>query len=321
MYRCIWLLMLLACAVVASLADGFATRVAWPGGYITTDEDAPTTQYPLTHMLDGNPATAWVLNKQLAGSRDANHGKGRCFDIMLPHGVKADGIGIINGYAKSRAIYRRNNRIRQIQVASGWEQTIRLKETISLQQFTLKEPVTDVEITIEDVAVGKDDDTCISELVLYYKGKPIPWSLTPTVVTNPSSHGDCGCGGGPDYTLQRLDGSLVKSPNDNPITFIAYAFQPGSERILLSAKHHAYLYDLRKGEYRFQTEFANHLEMLGWQDAHVAWLTFTQQINDEGDSRWFRLTDGETISFQEVRVKKAQEPKLCVVGEGPNYGR
>jgi len=332
-----WWMLLIALILCATVkADGYFSAVQWPGWRIETDEDALGWRYPVTNMLDGNPRTTWVYDKTLSYQMDVTfpgsqfrHGASKRLTVRTDdqRQVAIDGLGIINGYAKSRDIYRRNNRIRSLSVTlygkDGRTTVYQLNESLKLQRITFAPTaITGLELRFPKIDAGPDDDLCISELVLFSHGKPIPWCLTPALLTNGSSHGDCGCGGGPDLELRRQDGSLLRSPHSNPITFIAAARQPGSNTMLLSAAHHLYLFNMATAAYRYHCEYQGAVarEGMGWIDAKTARIALEPTLDDTRHRRWYRLTTGRQIRFLPTNLPANNMPNFLPGVQGPNYG-
>ncbi|MHB9107472.1 MAG: NADase-type glycan-binding domain-containing protein [Armatimonadota bacterium] len=333
MYRFLWLLLAVSLCLAAR-ADGAFATVQWPGWLVETDEDYLSTQYPLANMLDGNPQTAWVFNKKLSykpAPGDAyRHGQGTELRLRTDDGraVAIDGIGIINGYAKSAETYRKNNRIRAITVDTrgflpngGAVTTLQLEDTPTLQKFALP-PASIVRLSIAFTAVdpGPADDLCISELVLYHQGKPVHWGLTPIVVAHDSSHGECGGGGGPYFELRTRGNMPMASPEGKQIRFLAVARQPGSSTLLLGAEHRYYLYDLAKSKYLYQGPFSGTLDTLGWEDEDTAYLALSPRVFDTAHRSWYRLAIGRKITLRKTDLPAEKTPALREGARGPNYG-
>jgi len=329
-----WWLLLAVSLCIAARADGAFATVQWPGWLVETDEDYLSTQYPLANMLDGNPQTAWVFNKKFSYKPlpgDAyRHGQGTVLRLCTDDGreVAIDGIGIMNGYAKSAETYRKNNRIREITVDTRDANpdgkgvtTLQLEETPALQKFALPSTST-AYISIKFTAVdpGPADDLCISELVFYYKGKPIDWGVTPIVVAHDSSHGDCDCGGGPYFELRTTANKPMASPEGEKITFLAVARRPGSSTLLLAAEHKYYLYDLAKSKYLYQGPFTGTLDAMGWKDEDTAYLALAPQVFDTAHRSWYCLTLGRKITLRKTDLPAENTPALREGARGPNYG-
>jgi hypothetical protein len=252
-------------------------------------------------MLDGNPHTAWVFHK---GWRDLPPGESWGYsdtpDASFNHGVGAtiyisadqdtafvcDGIGIINGYAKNGDSYRRNNRITQIALHCfgpnvHWHKSYALRETRALQRIPLPHlRLSYFSFNIDAVQTGMDDDLCISELVLYHGNTPIPWRLTPTVLSTPMME----CDGRPTYTLVR--GHRVVALNGHPDTTYSGFPQAHTSRVLLLAKQQLYLYDLRRNVCVWRRAFTGTAERIGWQSPTQALL---QTVDARKHIYWYRL--------------------------------
>lgn len=305
------ILIALCAAGVIALADGTGTGVQWPGWRIMTSEEVGGTRYPITSMLDGNPATAWVYHKARQDpSPDAGtgfrHGAGTHITIdtsyfRRPGSFVADGLGLINGYAKNEAVYRRNNRITKIHVyclgnGGQWGGTFTLQQTQRLQRIAFPHRRWRyIDIAVEAVAAGPDDDLCISELVLYCGGKPVPWQVTPGVLFNNSD--GCGEGGGLRYALLRIAADDTLQPAEAAFRAIrGIAMQPESPRVLWYANGALYLYDMRRNAVLLKRPLARVI-FFGWVNSRTAFIaTAGKRGND-----WHRL-DSRRRTVQPCRA-------------------
>ena len=127
-------------------------------------------KYPLGQMIDGNARTTWVFEGTKTIVPEIT--------ITLPKGVRPEKLVIINGYAKSRSLYDRNNRITAVSVAAargGNSVVHRLGETMKKQEVMLGDAV-DGSIVIRVTGLKKGsayDDTCISELDIVAAGRSL----------------------------------------------------------------------------------------------------------------------------------------------------
>ena len=277
-YLCCWLLLLLC------LAPLCAESIAWPGWEVYTlgndgDSDSYSFAYPITNMFDGNPRTACVrdgLHISSTGEEKYDHGIGTYFRIENTGKVPiiCDGIGIINGYAKNQEIYQRNNRITQITIDClcpdkknpkgpnvDWKKTYALQETMEVQRLPLPHlHLWAIEITIDAVLSGKDDDLCISELVLYRGNTPISWGLTPTVRLSSYT----------DFTLSKLihGDQFVKLDGHSGTDFLVCPHPKAPWILLLTeiGSNVFYLYDLRRDVCLWRQPFSGDGEGIGWQN-------------------------------------------------------
>lgn len=149
-----------------------------------TLSDGKVAYFP-QYVYDNDLNTAWV-----EGARGPGIGESITLKLTPYAFGKHAGaylikkIGIINGYAKSEAIFHANNRVKKIKVAyfyktGDWgdevaspklSETFELKDTMEMQFIELKEPklISEIEFTILDVYKGKKyDDTGISEIRVY----------------------------------------------------------------------------------------------------------------------------------------------------------
>ena len=288
-----WIVIFFIVTTVAAWADGCPVGVRWPGWYLCTTEEMIGKRYPITNMVDGDPATAWVYYKYWkdlpAGTTpstgiDHRYGHGTDVHITLftstfdhTSTFVVDGIGLINGYAKSSSTYWRNNRITKIHVyASGehdnWGGNFPLNETRAVQHINLPhQRYNNIDIRIDGVSTGMDDDLCISELVLYNHGKPVPWQLTRTVLANDMIE----CCGNPTASLYTHAGGKL-TPADRAFRIIAgVAQQPGTSRMLLYAGDTLYLYDMQRSTVLRRRSLPGAMRM-GWLTPQQA-IIFTRR--------------------------------------------
>ena len=235
-----------------------------------------------------------------------------------------DGIGIINGYAKSPQLYARNNRIHEITITITraddhklWSKNFTLHDSYTLQQlhFPLLHACI-VKLTVNKVGVGPDDDLCISELAFYNHGKQIPWHLTPNVAYNlGSTHSDCGgsesCYGVMDSHGVDRRANYWGDMDDQHVVKI-YALQPGTSNILMATERHVYLYNLRTDEVLSQHVFTGFIQSMGWVTWHTALIgTYhdNAEIVNAGPLHWYRLDFPADRVNQTNVVKGKGQPK------------
>lgn len=310
--------------------------VQWPGWQIETNEYTQSTRYPLSQMFDGNPATAWVYHKAWRdlppgmcwGESDNpeenfNHGIGT--KIILSTDVcndgetfTADGIGIINGYAKNQAIYRRNNRITRIYVTcegenQPWEKLCGLKESMQLQRISFpRQELLTITLEIDDVDVGADDDLCISELVFYNHGKFVPWRATTTVLYNYYY----GCSGDPViyYSLLKMNGQPVHH-HGKPVNYlIGKARLPDTGISLLGADNTLYIYNFTIGKFIAEQTFPGSIDQLGWIDNEHAVVRISGK---RGKVRWYSFI---LPSLRWKAIPAPRCPSFLPGTEQPYYG-
>lgn len=119
--------------------------------------------YAVSNLTDHNYNTAWV--EGVAGT-----GIGQSVKFTFINECKPTNIQIINGYAKSQAIYLKNSRPNKLKLtySDGSTQIIDLKDTSTLQTFPINctSKLKWVKIEILNVYKGTHyEDTCISEIM------------------------------------------------------------------------------------------------------------------------------------------------------------
>ncbi len=119
--------------------------------------------YAVSNLSDHIYATAWV--EGVAGT-----GIGQSIKFTFKEEFKPINVQIINGYAKSQAIYLKNTRPSKLKLifSDGSTQIIDLKDISTLQTFPINSSSKLKWIKIEILNVYKGthyDDTCISEIM------------------------------------------------------------------------------------------------------------------------------------------------------------
>lgn len=221
--------LLLAQWPAAVLADHVPTEIMWPGWCLQSGEELyqqdsdKFPDYPLTHLLDGDPNTCWVYRGKPPKEKpafEADYMVAKPWIRLVPcWPVTLDGIGVINGYAKSDKLYYRNDRAAKIRITlneenyairpQGAEQTsleTTLADEKDVQKISFKrQKVCWLKIEITQVRPGKVHDLCISELELYYEGKKVDPCMPAAVRYSPGD--ECGCG--MEFTWIRRSGKRL----------------------------------------------------------------------------------------------------------------
>jgi hypothetical protein len=137
--------------------------------------------YPAQNIADLSKETAWVAGK--------NGGIGESITLTLTKPAHIDQIGIIPGYAKSKALYFANNRIKELEVTVNGGRPItatlpdeynsfalgskKAYQLVDLGQYTGDAKT--ITLTVKQVHPGsKYNDTCISEVLLRTRLKTKP---------------------------------------------------------------------------------------------------------------------------------------------------
>jgi hypothetical protein len=126
--------------------------------------------YDIDNIFDNDDNTAWV-----EGAEGDGIGEWVQFDFDKEY--KVGRIDIISGYSKSRAIFKANNRIKNLELifSDGSKISLDLKDTMDLQQIKIEPRVTkSIKFVIKDVYKGsKYKDACISEMKLWESAKEV----------------------------------------------------------------------------------------------------------------------------------------------------
>jgi hypothetical protein len=148
----------------------------------STLEPQAGNSYEPEKVFDNDYATAWVEGK--TGSGIGEELIIHCAPSIAGGKIQGnwllDGIGIVNGYAKSSSAFQNNNRIKTVTLTIGsfndrgekvfTEKTYHLDDTMKLQRidFPHMTEAAEIQLKIAEVWKGKKyDDTCISEIIFY----------------------------------------------------------------------------------------------------------------------------------------------------------
>jgi hypothetical protein len=242
-------------------ADWCPTYTAYPGWEILSCEDAyvnpalpdGTRRYPLSNLVDGDPRTVWVFEGIKWDGKERSDGY-RPWKVNHPfrgglHQWVAvqclaeeppfvDAVGIINGYAKDAATYQRNNRISRLrlQVARTWfseptwSKTVQLSHTLQTQVIAIpRQRAGFVSFLVEGVEQGKDNGLCISEVQLFYRGRPLVERPTPYVVYSPGD--ECGCGL-TYFLVDRAGAPVLAGSPARPVRGNTYRFPAAGKQVV-----------------------------------------------------------------------------------------
>lgn len=124
--------------------------------------------------FDGDPLTAWI-----EGNKDS--GIGGYITLELDKEITCDRIEVSPGFFDKRW-WMDNNRVKELEVVFGNEKrTMQFNDIMEPQSDKFKEPVKFRKISfyIKDVyRAAKSNDTAISEIAFYFKGKKVELDLT-----------------------------------------------------------------------------------------------------------------------------------------------
>lgn len=124
-----------------------------------------SNSYRTRNLFDNERATAWV-----EGERDDGIGEWLVLDFGEPRNVGS--IELRNGYTKNDDIYRKNNRVRDIEIltSAGEKRVFTLSDSGAFQRIDLSDfsEMRWLQLRIRSVYAGsKYSDTAISELRIY----------------------------------------------------------------------------------------------------------------------------------------------------------
>lgn len=200
------------CSPIWACGSG-PTHVEWGAWKIETSENLYSgrkyNSYPLFNLVDGDPKTAWVFS-----------GTGKCWDTIKKQvrlkeepsfllilssksPIQADELWIRTGFDKSDALWKRNNRVKRMEVTAylqhgksptTWKKNVSLTDTRGWHKIALPQgEIQSLTLNLEEFYRGTDNDIALSELALYRNGKKLDWQLPATVLVDDGSQDD-GCG-------------------------------------------------------------------------------------------------------------------------------
>lgn len=183
-------------ATPATTSESMATPTTLriPGWTIQTNEalhlGSRYPEYTIQNMLDGDLKTAWI-HKSVEEADLGDWPGPFAIRIRGDQAVRLDGILIVNGFAKTSAIYRRNNRTRQVQIfdeAGVMVADQKLPESMTWQQIRLPDrPYRELTIHLTDIRRGRDNDVAISDIRLLSTGIPVFWRLRDAMAYTPGA--------------------------------------------------------------------------------------------------------------------------------------
>lgn len=222
-----------------SAADYSPTCSIWPGLKVMTSEDlyrgSKYKSYPISAMLDGDPATAWVfkavpLRKDDISTRQFWGGdKSVAFEFEKP--ILIDGFEIMNGYNKSVETFYRNDRVTALRVMTADIQAEFAKDLVAkakLEDYMgwhkvniPKRRYSTLKLLFDEVAKGSERDLCISEFRFTLDGKPVDLHLPKAFMETSGS--ECGCG--TEFSAASMDGRDLHCV-DNISEGASYGYSP-----------------------------------------------------------------------------------------------
>lgn len=141
--------------------------------YPVLNEYKDPGRYGFTNIVDGDLKTCFAEGNE--GSR---------FDITIEfkNPISLDEIKIVNGYAKNIAVFKNNNRLKSVRLYFSdrnkkliFKKDFTLIDDLKYQSLSFNEMlVAGISIISNDVFEGaKYNDTCVSEIKFYNKGKEV----------------------------------------------------------------------------------------------------------------------------------------------------
>ena len=140
--------------------------------FLWTDWNKFQENYHPSYILDGDPATAWVEGADSSG-------KGEWIRIHLSpvEGATKVRLRIQNGYHKSKALHRKNARLKKVEIVAlpgNHAHTAELADSMDWQEIAFEQPagkLEAIELRAQEVYEGATyTDLCVSDLEIYVTG-------------------------------------------------------------------------------------------------------------------------------------------------------
>lgn len=201
--RFIWFVLLFTVAIPAQADfyrsetevgnhDGYrATKIWWKNWSVSSSEglwkSRSHRQFPLSHLFDGDAATTWADSSARKTSEIDGPWRTR-FGLRInpENSARIDELWIMNGYNKNRDLFKRNDRIieMQIWINDTKVKTVRLSDRMGWHKIKLPpNNFRNVGLLFTGIRKGDgpDNDVCVSELALRYKCRKIEMKMPQSI--------------------------------------------------------------------------------------------------------------------------------------------
>ncbi len=170
-------------------ADRINTRVETPDWSVESSEciwaGARHTSYPLWHLMDGRPETAWAFSglaypKLTPEAKSAGVTEEFWIRFVPARPTAIDELRIMNGYNKSDAHFFRNSRVTEIKIFDSYPyeysasgdvlrtpvRTVALSDKPGMKSVRVpKKRYTELYVLFSGITKGQIDDLCVSEMM------------------------------------------------------------------------------------------------------------------------------------------------------------
>ena len=169
--------------------DGYrSTTVWWKNWVIRSSEElyerkSAKVDFPLTNLFDNDPRTTWADGNPRRTLRSQSPWRTRfALNVQAQNSARIDELWIMNGDNRSRDLFKRNDRIAEMQI---WINDIKVKTVRIFDHMgwhKIKLPPNNfhsVGLLFTGIrkGAGPDNNVCVSELALRYEGRKIDMKL------------------------------------------------------------------------------------------------------------------------------------------------
>lgn len=208
------LLALWAAVLVLStpaFADGFH-GYSWPGWKLSSSEITNSesgennvrngrVEFPMSQLIDGDPSTTWAYYEASDATWKKVHGDKsrkdipRSVSLHSEKSIVADELWLMNGYNRRADLFKRNDRVVRVRIHLNGKpiKEVALSDKMGWHKIALPgQEFNSLSLDLTGIrkGTGPDNDTCLSELALYSRGKKIKFDLPKALVY--TRRGCCG---------------------------------------------------------------------------------------------------------------------------------
>jgi len=298
--------------------DGYrATRIWWKNWSAASSEELWKSrthhQFPLSHLFDGDPTTTWADSSPRKASKIGRPWRTRFgLEINTESPARIDELWIMNGYNKDQELFLRNDRIveMQIWINDTKVKTVRLSDRMGWHKMALP-PNNFHSIGLLFTGIrqgdGPDNDVCVSEMALRYRGSTLNMKMPRSVFFEDGNYSgdaplDCALiaahGGRVITQGVRPNFGLQLEAWNSDVNYVCSSWRTKEKTSSGKAKNLLWIADVNKQQIvqraflPVQKDDDGYLKRLQWLDdktLEVQWVDFNYGIGSG---------DKETIKFR-----------------------